>query len=219
MTLTLPGPTQIHLADDDLGLDDFDLLQEQGRQHGLAVDLETTGLDARLATIQVVSIAVPGTVVVTSVNSPRPARIGSLLGDESILKIFHHALFDMSFLRAQWVLRVSNVLCTKVAARLAGVSLNPHLAELVSRYTGVDLDKALQKSDWRQRPLTSRQVEYAAHDVMYLHTVVRELLRELSNTGRTQLYTSAMGFLPARVELELLGLADVFAYQLGGSLI
>ena len=46
------------------------------------------------------------------------------------------------------------------------------------RELGIELDKGEQVSDWRRRPLTRRQVAYAAMDVETLLDLRRALLKE-----------------------------------------
>jgi ribonuclease D len=85
---------------------------------------------------------------------------------------------------------------------------------LADEVLGVHLDKREQCSDWTSRPLSAEQEAYAGADVRHLHDLQRRLTWKLADEGRTELFDSCMMFLPARVELTLLGLNDVFAYQL-----
>ena len=186
-----------------------------GKQFGLAVDTETTGLNFANDSVEVVSIAVPGTVAVVTIDRDRrPSRLASLLENGAIQKIFHNALFDMTFLSRQWDYRVNPIFCTKVAARLGDISRNPTLASLVDELLGVHLDKRERRSDWTSRPLTAAQVSYAGSDVRYLHDLQRRLTWRLADRGRTELFDACMTFLTARADLTLLGLGDVFAYEL-----
>lgn len=212
--MTLTDNTRTVAFDGDLDAGTFEEFRDRGREHGLAVDIETTGLDPNQASIQVISAALPEQAVVLTLNGAQPARMLRLLEDPDIPVIFHHALFDLRFLHSTYGVTVPNPLCTKVAARIASVGRNPHLSDLVSELAGVEIDKSLQTSDWSQRPLTADQLRYAANDVIYLHKVFRELVRRLSDYGRTQVFARSMRFLPTRVELEELGLGDVFAYRL-----
>jgi ribonuclease D len=199
----------------DLDPDSVAGFEIAGKETGVAVDVETTGLSLKNDHVEVVSLAVPGKIAVVAIErGRRPFYLGGLLENGSIHKVFHHALFDLSFLRSQWEYQVNPVFCTKVAARIAGISRNPTLADLVATLLGVTLDKTERLSDWAARPLTGRQIDYAASDVLYLHDLYRVLTWRLADEGRTELFESCMGYLPTRVELALLGLDDVFAYEL-----
>ena len=65
---------------------------------------------------------------------------------------------------------------TQVAAGFLGFS-TPSLATLAERILHLHLPKVDRLTDWRQRPLTGAQLEYAASDVAHLLTlagVIRE---------------------------------------------
>jgi ribonuclease D len=200
---------------DDIDLDDLGVFEVSGKEYGIAVDIETTGLDVSAASIQVVTLGVPGEVrVVTSSADHRPNRLLSLLEHGSISKIFHHAVFDCSFLLTRWESRLEPVFCTKVAARICGLDRNPTLAGLTNSLLGITLDKSERLSDWSSRPLTERQLFYAASDVAYLHDLRRLLTRKLIDRGKYTLFERCMTFVPTRVELATLGLDDVYSYEL-----
>jgi ribonuclease D len=70
----------------------------------------------------------------------------------------------------------------------------------------------VRTSNWSAQRLTSAQIEYAAGDVLHLLELHNALLIELRAVGLETLYNECCSFLPARVELELGGYPDVFAY-------
>jgi ribonuclease D len=200
--------------DCDLSPDVAHELAKDAEDYGLSVDLETTGLSPEQDTIQVVSLATPARIVVITVHDQmEPRYLIDLLGNTRIIKVFHHALFDLSFIETQWKLLPSPVFCTKVAARIAGVTRNPTLQGLAAELLGVRLDKLQQKSNWAARPLSEEQVKYAALDVRYLGDLRRELTWRLSDTGRSELFDACMRFIGTRVQLGLMHLNDVFAYE------
>lgn len=206
---------KVRVFDGDLSEELAVLLQKEAREDGLAVDIETTGLTPKTSRLAVVSVATPKSgAVIQITDGKRPYRLGDLLEDFGILKIFHHALFDLTFLKATWGFVIEPIFCTKVAARIAGVGLNPTLEDLVLEIENVQLDKSQRMSDWQSRPLTREQVEYAITDVQHLHSLRRQLQWKLSDVGNSALFNSAMEFINARAQLELMGLRDVFAYKI-----
>src|SRR6266545_7090281 len=171
--------------DGDLSPDIAHELALDAEDHGLSVDLETTGLSHEQDTIQVVSLATPERIAVVTVQDQlEPCYLIDLLDNARILKVFHHALFDLSFLETQWKVSPSPVFCTKVAARIAGVTRNPTLQGLAAELLGIRLDKLQQQSNWAARPLSEEQVRYAASDVKFLGDLRRELTWRLSDAGR-----------------------------------
>ncbi len=202
------------LVENDIDSSLLEELRGGAQQSGLAVDIETGGLSARRDRLEVVSIAIPQHAVVVALGRGVPLHLAELLADPTVVKIFHHAIFDLSFLVHKWNLEVAPIFCSKVAARLAGIARNPTLRQLVEDLLGKQLDKSQQRSDWSRRPLEEDQVKYAAEDVAHLHALHEILARRLHATGRMTIFESCMSFLPTRVELELLGMGDVFAYSI-----
>jgi ribonuclease D len=201
----------IEVADGDLSFDQFESLQIAAKEYGLAIDTETDGLTPGRDELRVVSLAVPHRVVVLALSDETPTNLKRLLRNDDLTKIFHHALFDLSFIASKWGILPPRVYCTKVAARVAGLDLNPSLQYLVGTLLGVTLDKEQRRSDWSHRPLSPEQLSYAASDVKFLHDLQRVLTRPLSDAGQTELFDACMAFLPSRVTLGIRGLKYVFA--------
>src|SRR2546423_5670873 len=175
--------TQLTVADGDIDADLLRELEGVGRDEGVAVDIETTGLSPLENRVEVLSLAVPGQIVVVPLTHTMPARACRLLENRDVQKLFHHAAFDMAFMRSRWQLLVEPVFCTKVAARIAGVDKNPTLEMLASKLLDVHLDKKEQVSNWSVRPLSKSQIDYAAADVAYLHGLRDELIRRVTDVG------------------------------------
>ncbi len=180
-------------------------------------DIETSGLDwrrDRIGTCQIFAEEVGAAVV--SVPGQTPARLTSLLENAQVVKVFHHAPFDLRFMVHQWGVRPVSIRCTKVASKL----LDPQapneahsLLNLAERFLGVRLGKGpVRTSDWSAGTLSQEQVEYAVNDVIHLPALLSVLRRALEERGIADLYDCCCGFLPTTVELELGGYPDVFAY-------
>ena len=108
------------------------------------------------------------------------------------------------------------VYCTKIASKLVRTYTDRHgLKDLVRELLNIDLSKQQQSSDWGAEKITDAQLEYAASDVLYLHDLKRHLDRMLRREGRAALAETCFNFLPARIELDLLGWdeADIFAHS------
>jgi len=184
----------------------------------VAWDIETTGLDWREARIGTCQLFAEGTgaAVVSIEPGVRPPRLVSLLEDEAVPKVFHHAPFDLRFMTHEWGARPAAVRCTKVASKL----IEPHapnaahsLQSLVARYLGVELRKGpVRTSDWTAGQLSPEQIEYAAADVVHLPALLKALTARLGRLDLDWLYDRCCYFLPAQAALEVGGYPDVFAY-------
>ncbi len=72
----------------------------------------------------------------------------------------------------------------QLAAGFATTEYPASYGKLVERFCGRTLPKGETRTDWRQRPLTQRQQEYACQDVIYLKQIHGRLMDELTQRGR-----------------------------------
>lgn len=108
--------------------------------------------------------------------------INQIMNNPNIQKVFHNASFDLRFLGGKLA---NNITCTLQLARkitrqrleVSNLKLKTLAAELC-QFTNVDAEEG--RSDWGKRPLSQKQLQYAAMDTVYLAAVHRHLL-EISN--------------------------------------
>lgn len=180
----------------------------------LAWDIETTGLDWRTERIGTVQVQVETTTYIVRVNGRTPHRLKALMEDPSILKILHHAMFDLRFLAYHWDVTAAHVACTKIASKLVDPELpckDHSLAPLLRRHLDIELDKGSQTSDWTGR-LSATQLHYAANDVRHLWRLYEALDEKIRRKGLLDLRERCYAHLRTQVELEVGGFPDVFAY-------
>lgn len=195
-----------------------DLVAAYRRATLIAWDIETSGLDWRHAKIGTCQLFAEGLgVAVVSIDAGiRPGRLISLLEDQDVPKVFHHAPFDLRFMVHEWSARPASVRCTKVASKLidpAAPNEVHSLQRLLARYVGVEVSKgAVRTSDWTVNQLSAEQIQYAVADVFHLPVLLRSLKGQLERLGLEWLYSRCCDFLPAQTALELGGYPDVFAY-------
>ena len=208
----IDGRMTVYLHQGDLP-DGLDLGPE------VAVDSETMGLNYHRDSLCVVQLSAGnGDAHVVQLN--RPAydcpNLKRLMADRSVLKIFHFGRFDIAMLQLYLGVETAPVYCTKIASKLSRTYTDRHgLKDVVRECAGVDLSKAQQSSDWGAAELTQAQLDYAASDVLYLHTVKTRLDEMLAREGRTELARACFDFLPTRSRLDLEGWeeTDIFAHS------
>jgi ribonuclease D len=79
---------------------------------------------------------------------------------------------------------VPNLFDIQIAAGFLGYEYPASYAKMVHRVVGRTLDKEETRSDWRQRPLSRQQLEYAAQDVRDLIRIYGDLTERLHKHGR-----------------------------------
>ncbi|WP_210462070.1 ribonuclease D [Rufibacter roseolus] len=106
----------------------------------------------------------------------------NVLEDPAIVKIFHHANNDLMLL-SMLGCQVRTLVDTAVAAKILNYA-KAALGTLLEEELGLRLDKSQQMSNWNQRPLSRRQLEYAAQDVLYLHALKNAMVAKVKELGR-----------------------------------
>ena len=185
----------------------------------VAIDTETMGLDPRRDRLCLVQLS-PGDGSADVVQIPAghtdAPNLKRLLGDGTLLKIFHFARFDLGMLQKGFGVMAAPVYCTKIASRLTRTYTDKHgLKDLTRDLLGVDVSKQQQLSDWGAETLTDAQLAYAASDVLHLHVLKEKLDAMMAREGRTDLAAACFRFLPDRIRLDLAGWAaeDIFAHS------
>ena len=185
-----------------------------GRQyvHDVAAATETLGLNPyrdRLCLVQL-SRGDGNAELVQLRRHYEAPELKRFLADESVLKIFHFARFDMAVLKHSFGVMPRPVYCTKIASRLARTFTDRHgLKDLAKELLGIELSKQQQSSDWGADQLTPEQLNYAASDVLHLHALREKLEAMLVREGREGLARACFAFITTRVELELQGWSEI----------
>jgi ribonuclease D len=75
--------------------------------------------------------------------------------------------------------------------------------QLVQKVTGKHIDKSSRFTDWRRRPLSDKQLDYALADVTYLRDIYLYLKQELEKEGRSEWVNEEMAVLTSRETYDL----------------
>ena len=105
-----------------------------------------------------------------------------VLENPAIVKIFHHANNDLMLL-SMLGCQVRNLVDTSIAAKILNYA-KAALGTLLEEELQLKLDKSQQMSNWNHRPLTKRQLEYAAQDVLYLHELKKAMVAKIEDLDR-----------------------------------
>ncbi|MFK7795284.1 MAG: ribonuclease D [Gammaproteobacteria bacterium] len=108
-----------------------------------------------------------------------------LLRQNSQLKIFHSCRQDMEVLYAEYQLIPKPLFDTQVAASILGLNEQISYAELVAQKSSIHLAKTESRTDWKKRPLSAAQIDYALDDVIHLGPLCKKLESDLETENRT----------------------------------
>ncbi len=88
----------------------------------------------------------------------------------------------------------------QLAAGLVGLEYPAAYRTLVTRLLGEHVPKGETRTDWRRRPLSDRQIEYALQDVLHLYALRDELVARLDRLNRRGWLEEEMRAWEQRVE-------------------
>jgi ribonuclease D len=117
-------------------------------------------------------------VAATGVEVVRP-----LVESPAVTMVAHNARFDELVLLGAALQPVALVDTLRLARMMLDLQ-SYSLAAVVAHLFGLALDKSLQQSNWRRRPLTRAQLEYAALDAHITLRVFDELKQRLEGAHR-----------------------------------
>ena len=80
----------------------------------------------------------------------------------------------------------------QLAAALVGAEYPAGLGSLISKFLGRTPPKHETRTDWRRRPLSKRQIEYALNDARYLPDLRDAIHHRLEELGRTAWFEEEM---------------------------
>lgn len=112
------------------------------------------------------------------------APVFELLANEKILKVLHAARQDLEIFFNLTGKVVKPFFDTQIAAMVCGYGDSIGYENLVRNITGGQIDKSSQYTNWSNRPLSDKQINYALGDVTHLVKVYQSLSSELESRGR-----------------------------------
>jgi ribonuclease D len=150
--------------------------------------------------VSLAQIAPPvGEVIVIDVTTVDIDVLRPLIESPSIRMAAHNAAFDERMLAGEG-LNPASFVDTLRLARSALRLPSYSLAGVTAHLFGIELDKSFQKSNWRRRPLSRAQLDYAAADAYITLHVYRELERILTEKGRFEVALRAATLVPSTNE-------------------
>lgn len=137
---------------------------------------------AQFALLQIASREKCFVIDPTAIDDLSP--VWELMHNESIMKVFHAARQDLEIIMLESGGLPTPLFDTQVAAALLGYGQQIGFGNLVQRILKKALPKQESFSDWLARPLTPKQLIYAADDVIFLMPIYQHLEEQLQATGR-----------------------------------
>jgi ribonuclease D len=175
---SLPPP--ILVADED----SLDRLARALALHPIvAVDTESNSLHAYRERVCLVQFSTPDAdFIVDPIRLPDLKTLAPFFANPGQQKVFHAAEYDLICLRRDYGFAFTNIFDTMNAARTLGWP-QVGLAAILDTQFGVAMSKKYQRADWKRRPLTPEQLDYARLDTHYLVALRDRQLQALTESG------------------------------------
>ena len=190
----------------DIKLHKEDLPDQLVLSDKIAVDCEFMGLNVERDSLCLVQISTGNNdahIVQLNRDSYNAPNLKKTLRNKAINKIFHYARADLLFIKKYLKIDVENINCTKIMSKIARSYSDKHgLKDLIKEFTGQDISKNLQSSDFGG-DLSEKQLQYCAKDVIYLHKIFDSLEKILIREKRDKLYYDTIKFVKTRVNLDI----------------
>ena len=152
----------------------------------VAFDTEFVSEHTYRSQLCLLQIAAPGVLAVVDTLAVRELDLfWRLLASPGRTTIVHAGREEMGFILHAIQARPADLFDVQVAAGLVDHDFPAGYASIVRRFLNVPTNKGETRTDWRKRPLTTGQLEYAVDDVRHLEELWRRLQGRLEKLGRT----------------------------------
>lgn len=106
-----------------------------------------------------------------------------LLENPSIQKVLHACSEDLEVFLTAGNCRPVNLIDSQIIMSFLGHGISMGYAAMIAHYTDIELDKSESRTDWMKRPLTQKQLNYAAADVEHLFNILPLLMTDIEKSG------------------------------------
>jgi ribonuclease D len=133
-----------------------------------------------------------------------------VLKSEHVLKILHSPSEDIEVFNNFAGFVPTPMFDTQFALQLLGEGNCVGFANMVKQILEIEIDKSESRTNWLQRPLTTKQLDYAASDVFYLLPCFEHIYKKISEKGLTDIVLAESQLV---IEKRTYELPDKLLYQ------
>jgi ribonuclease D len=167
----------------------------------VAFDTEFVSEHTYRSQLCLIQVAAPDTLAVIDTLKVRELDpFWRLLTEPGRTTVVHAGREEMGFILQAIKARPSSLFDVQVAAGLVDHDYPAGYASIVRRFLNLPTNTGETRTDWRQRPLTPAQLEYALDDVRHLEKLWRKLEDKLTSSGRSDWMQDEMQSWQAEVE-------------------
>ena len=152
----------------------------------VAFDTEFVSEHTYRSQLCLIQVAAPGILAVIDTLKVRELDpFWRLLTEPERTTVVHAGREEMGFILHAIQARPARLFDVQVAAGLVDHDYPAGYASIVRRFLNAQTNKGETRTDWRQRPLSAAQLDYALDDVRHLEQLWNKLEGKLEAAGRT----------------------------------
>lgn len=183
----------------------LDYCDRVSRAEWIAVDTEFVSEDSYRPQLCLVQVASgDGMALIDALSIKDVSPFWRVLAEGRHETIFHAGRGDLEFCLRAVNKAPGNLFDTQIAAGLVGIEYPVGLRNLILQIVGGKPKKHETRTDWRRRPLSQRQIDYALDDVRHLRLIRDNLHARLTELGRLEWLRDEMARWQSEVEQFLL---------------
>lgn len=159
--------------------------EDLARESLISFDTEFVSEDSYRPLLCLIQVATENQIaIIDPLDCEDLSPFWDLLVDSNRTVVVHAGREEILFCYRATGQLIPNLFDIQIAAGFLGYEYPASYAKMVQRVVGRTLDKEETRSDWRRRPLSRQQLEYAAQDVRDLVRIHRNLTERLHKHGR-----------------------------------
>ena len=110
--------------------------------------------------------------------------ISNIISSSNLIKIIHSSKQDIEALYSYTNTYPINIFDTQIASNFIFENSNAGYSTLVKNLCGCNIKEGSWRTNWLERPLSNKKIEYAADDVRYLIQLKSSLIERLKYLNR-----------------------------------
>tara|TARA_B100000900_G_C20573358_1_gene714267 strand:- start:776 stop:1639 length:864 start_codon:yes stop_codon:yes gene_type:complete len=158
----------------------------------LAIDTEFIWRDTYFPKLSLIQIATDNKIYIFDCLTLDISLLEKVFLNKNILKIFHSVRGDSSVIFICLGIKIKNIFDTQLAEDIldqnSGIQIS--YKKLVKKYLFKSISKSETNSNWEMRPLRKKQLDYAAEDVRYLHSIMDIQNKKIIRSNKLDLFYS-----------------------------
>ena len=158
----------------------------------LAIDTEFIWRDTYFPKLSLIQIATKNKIYILDCLALDVSVLEKVFSNRNILKIFHSLRGDSSVIFNCLGIKIESIFDTQLAEDILSQNSGIQISykKLVKKYLFKSISKSETNSDWEKRPLRKKQLDYAAEDVRYLHSIMYIQNKKIIRSSKLDLFHS-----------------------------